>query len=152
MSHRSKGAWTVTVTYLAVGLAHAANSLGKTSARFSVSEPPVLKPVDRMIVDYALGRLQGKLECTTLAFHLLPLNFTLSELRAVYEDVVDRLVDKRNFRRRIHAAGPFEVTGESRGEGSRSPARHCRLRTAPDTETYLTPASSTRSPRKAPKL
>jgi len=111
----------------------------------------VLKPVDRMIVDYGLGRLRGKLECTTIAFHL-PVNFTLSELRAVYEDVVDRLVDKRNFRRRIHAAGPFEVTGESRGEGSRSPARHYRLRTAPDTETYLTPASSTRSTRKVPKL
>ena len=71
-----------------------------------------MNPVDRMIVDYALLRLRAKLGYTTIAFHLLPPSFSLSELQNVYEAVLDHQLDKRNFRRRIHAAGVLEGTGE----------------------------------------
>jgi 8-oxo-dGTP diphosphatase len=96
-----------------------------------------------MIVDYALLQLRAKLGYTTIAFHLLPPNFTLSELQAVYEAVLNREVDKRNFRRRILATGVIEGTGEYRREGSHRPARLYQLRTPDDAETYLTPAWST---------
>ena len=143
MSHCSESDWTVTVTYLALTLADAANSGGNSDAWFSGSEPPELNSVDRMIIDYALRRLRAKLGYPAIAFHLLPPNFTLTELQAVYEAVLDRQVDKRNFRRRIHAAGLVEGTGESRREGSHRPARLYRSQTAYDPETYLTPAWST---------
>ena len=48
-----------------------------------------MNPVDRMIVDYALLRLRAKLGYTTIAFHLLPPSFSLSELQNVYEAVLD---------------------------------------------------------------
>jgi 8-oxo-dGTP diphosphatase len=140
ISHHSEGDWTVTVTYLALALKDTANRAADSVVWFSASTPPTLSAVDRMIVDYALLRLQAKLGYTTIAFHLLPPIFTLSEVQTVYEAVLDREVDKRNFRRRIHAAGLLEGTGELRREGSHRPARLYRLRTAHDAESYLTPA------------
>jgi 8-oxo-dGTP diphosphatase len=148
VSHRGEGNWTVTVTYLALALAEATGATPGSTAWFNANTPGELDPVDRMIVDYALLRLRAKLEYTAIAFHLLPPSFTLSELQAVYEVVLDREVDKRNFRRRIQAAGLLEVTGESRREGSHRPARLYRLRTAHDAETYLTPAWTTQPARK----
>ena len=51
--------------------------------------------------------------------------------------MLDREVDKRNFRRRIHAAGVLEGTGDTRREGSHRPARLYRFRALHDAETYL---------------
>jgi 8-oxo-dGTP diphosphatase len=148
VSHGWEGNRTVTVTYLALAAAEAADVKPGSTAWFNPNAPGELDPVDRMIVDYALLRLRAKLEYTAIAFHLLPPSFTLSELQAVYEVVLDREVDKRNFRRRIHATGLLEVTGESRREGSHRPARLYRLQTAHDAETYLTPAWTSQPARK----
>ena len=140
ISHRSEGEWTVTVTYLALALAGLAGPPHSSAAWFDAGKLPDMNPVDRMIVDYALLRLRAKLGYTTIAFHLLPPSFSLSELQTVYEAVLDHQVDKRNFRRRIHAAGVLEGTGDTRRDGSHRPARLYRFRAAHEAETYLTPA------------
>ncbi len=76
---------------------------------------------------YALKRLRYKLEYTAMGFELLPEVFTLSELQAAYEIILDEKLDKRNFRRKIIAAGVIEETGRYRtGEGR--PARLYRFR------------------------
>jgi 8-oxo-dGTP diphosphatase len=137
------------VTYLALALAEAAESSTNSTAWFGPSAPAGLHHVGRMIVDYALVRLRAKLGYTAIAFHLLPPSFTLSELQTVYEAVLDREVDRRNFRRKIHAAGLLEGTGESRREGSHRPARLYRLRTIHHAETYLTPTWATQPGWKA---
>ena len=149
ISHRSEGVWTVTITYLALALASAGGPPLNPAAWFDATKVPEVNQVDRMIVDYALFRLRAKLGYTTIAFHLLPPSFSLSELQNVYEAVLDREVDKRNFRRRIHAAGVLEGTGETRREGSHRPARLYRFRAAHDAETYLTPAWATITEREA---
>ena len=53
------------------------------------------------ILAYALERLRNKLEYTTVGFQLLPSKFTLGELQAVYEAILDKPMDKRNFRRKV---------------------------------------------------
>jgi 8-oxo-dGTP diphosphatase len=53
------------------------------------------------ILGYALERLRNKLEYTTVGFQLLPSKFTLGELQSVYEAILDKPMDKRNFRRKI---------------------------------------------------
>lgn len=53
------------------------------------------------ILAYAIERLRNKLEYTTVGFQLLPSKFTLGELQAVYEAILDKQLDKRNFRRKI---------------------------------------------------
>ncbi|HXX94523.1 MAG TPA: NUDIX hydrolase, partial [Planctomycetota bacterium] len=70
----------------------------------------------------ALGRLRTKLEWTTVGFQLLPREFTLSELQRVYEAILGRRLDKRNFRRKIELLGVVRSTGRTRSEGRR-PAR-----------------------------
>ena len=148
ISHGFEGKGTVSVTYLALAVAEAADTTPDSADWFYANAPGELNSVDQMIVDYALLRLRAKLGYSTIALHLLPPSFTLSELQAVYEGVLDRELDKRNFRRRIHAAGLLEATGESRREGSHRPARLYRLRTGRDTETNLTPAWTTQPVRK----
>lgn len=81
------------------------------------------------ILQYALQRLRWKLEWTALGFLLLPAEFTLSELQKVYETVLNEPIDKRNFRRKMLAAGVLEETGRIR-QGDHRPAKLYRFTAA----------------------
>ncbi len=59
----------------------------------------------------ALRRLQGKLTYTTIAESLLPRHFTLTELQSLYEHVLQKAFDKRNFRKKIIALNIVRETG-----------------------------------------
>lgn len=74
------------------------------------------------ISEAALERLRAKLGYTNIARHLLPPEFTLSELQAVYETVLGRALDKRNFRKKIIATGLLKETGKTRRKGAMRPA------------------------------
>jgi 8-oxo-dGTP diphosphatase len=130
---------SVLIAYL--GIADAATAgLGAEGADWlRASANPQISAIDARIIDYALVRLRAKLGYTTIAFHLLPMTFSLSELQQVYEIVLGRELDKRNFRRRIQSAEILDATRETRREGSHRPARLYRFRAAHDADTYLTP-------------
>lgn len=134
-----RGAWTVIVGYL--GLIGSGSGATPTviGGWYPVDRLPPLAPADRMMVDYAVVRLRAKLGYTTIAFHLLPTTFTVGELQGAYETILGRRVDKRNFRRRVLAAGLLESTGEQRRDGSHRPALLYRFRADADRESYLTP-------------
>jgi len=53
------------------------------------------------ILDTAVRRLRSKLRWQPIGIDLLPPTFTLDELQAVYEVVLGRPLDKRNFRKRV---------------------------------------------------
>ncbi|MBI5240920.1 MAG: NUDIX hydrolase [Elusimicrobia bacterium] len=86
-------------------------------------KPPLLAFDHRAILDYALQRLRWKLEWTTVGFKLLPKKFTLTELQKVYEAILGRQLDKRNFRRKVALLGVVEPLDEHRQEGIQRPAR-----------------------------
>jgi 8-oxo-dGTP diphosphatase len=94
---------------------------------FSVYHLPPLAFDHAKIIAYALTRLRGKLAYTTIAFRLLPEQFTLRELQRVYEIILHRRVDKRNFRKKIVATGILEDTGAKKMEGTHRPARLYRF-------------------------
>jgi 8-oxo-dGTP diphosphatase len=102
-----------------------------------------LGPGDALVFEYALFRVRSKLDYTTIGFNLLPEEFTLSELQSAYETVLDRKLDKRNFRRRMLALGILTVTGSTRRDGSHRPARLYRYRPDRDSTDYLTPPWAT---------
>jgi len=79
------------------------------------------------ILDYTRQRLRGKLEYTTIGFQLLPPEFTLRELQAVYEAILKRAIDKRNFRKKILSTGILQETDKTKMEGSHRPARLYRF-------------------------
>ena len=93
---------------------------------FPTSDLPLLAFDHRRIVDYALERLRNKLEYTTVGFQLLPAKFTLGELQTVYEAILDKRIDKRNFRRKIQLLGILTPLRETRQTGRR-PARLYRF-------------------------
>ena len=53
---------------------------------------------------------------------LLPKKFTLSELQRVYEIILQRPVDKRNFRKKILAQGQIIELNETRSDVAHRPA------------------------------
>jgi 8-oxo-dGTP diphosphatase len=89
----------------------------------SVFAPPELAFDHRKVLDYAVWRLRTKLEWTTVGYELLPHKFTLSELQRVYEIILQRPVDKRNFRKRILAQGEIRELNLTRADGAHRPAR-----------------------------
>ena len=88
----------------------------------AVQDLPPLAFDHRKILDYALERLRNKLEYTTVGFQLLPSRFSLSELQEVYEAILTKKLDKRNFRRKLALLKVLRPTREYR-RGGRRPAR-----------------------------
>ncbi len=84
----------------------------------------------REVAAYGLKRLRNKITYTNLAFAFLPGRFTLSELQGVYEAIVGRALDKRNFRKKILSLDILAAEGEVRRGGR--PARLYRFTGQPN--------------------
>jgi 8-oxo-dGTP diphosphatase len=129
--------WIVLISYLAI--VASGSGLPQTEATWLDTQSQGFSSVDRMVLDYAIVRLQAKLGYTTIAFHLMPEQFTLPELQDVYETALSMTLDKRNFRRRILASGMLEQLDEKRRDGSHRPAQLYRFRAGHDPQRFLTP-------------
>lgn len=84
--------------------------------------PPV-SDADREILEAARERVQARATYAPVAFQLVPEVFSLGELQAVYEAILDADLDTRNFRRDLRAAGVVEPVGATRQEGPGRPAQ-----------------------------
>lgn len=73
----------------------------RSAAWFAVDDLPPLAFDHDEILATAHQRLRGKLRYQPIGFELLPRKFTLRQLQHLYETVLDRPLDKRNFRRKI---------------------------------------------------
>jgi 8-oxo-dGTP diphosphatase len=67
----------------------------------AVRDLPRLGYGHNVLAEYALARLQAKLGYANIAYSLLPTEFTLAELQAVYEAILGHPLDRRNFRKRV---------------------------------------------------
>ena len=94
---------------------------------FSVFQVPSLAFDHARILKYAVERLRNKLEYTTLGFKLLPDKFTLTELQNVFEAILDRQLDKRNFRRKVMLLKLLDPTKDFKREHISRPARLYRF-------------------------
>lgn len=68
---------------------------------FQLGQCPNLAFDHPTIIEMAYQRLQGKVRYQPLGFELLPQKFTLSQLQRMYERILERHLDKRNFRKKI---------------------------------------------------
>lgn len=92
-----------------------------------VKKLPALAYDHDEIVGAAVERLRSKLAYTNIAFALMPDQLTLTELQTVYEAVLERPLDKRNFRKKILALRLLVPLARTRG-GAYRPARLYRFR------------------------
>ncbi len=95
---------------------------------FSVYELPALAFDHPRMIQSGLERVRTKLEYTTIGLQLLPATFTLGELQRLYEIILDRRLDKRNFRRKLKLLELVEETGQKRSDGRGRPAALYRFR------------------------
>jgi 8-oxo-dGTP diphosphatase len=75
------------------------------AAWFSLGDLPDLAFDHGRIVELAHERLKGKVRYQPIGFELLPRKFTLTQLQRMYEIILDRPLDKRNFRKKILSMG-----------------------------------------------
>ena len=129
----------VTVAYYALlpapdsGLPNAVSSepvAGKNAAEaqwFDVSDLPPLAFDHADILKTAIARLRAKLGYTSVAYALLADEFTLTELQTVYETILGRGLDKRNFRKKMLSLDILDATGKERRLGAHRPAQLFRF-------------------------
>ncbi|UNK72585.1 NUDIX domain-containing protein [Microbacterium sp. H1-D42] len=89
---------------------------------YDVDALPPLAFDHNRIADYALDRLRNKVGYSRIAAGLLPDEFTLTELREVYEAVLGERLDPSNFRRLLADSDELVPT-ESFRTGKHRPAR-----------------------------
>ena len=71
------------------------------AAWFAIDNLPELAFDHVQIFQTALNRLRGKIRYEPIGFELLPKKFTLSQIQKLYETVLGKKLDKRNFRKKI---------------------------------------------------
>jgi len=80
------------------------------------------------IVKIAIERLKSKIRYTNIAYGILPRSFRLTEMQNVYETILGKKLDKRNFRKKIFESGLIEETGKKESEGAYRPAMLYRFK------------------------
>lgn len=75
------------------------------------------------ILQMAIQRVRAKLGYTSVAYALLPNEFTLTELQSVYEIILGRELDKRNFRKKLLSTDLLEGTPRQKRDGAHRPAQ-----------------------------
>jgi 8-oxo-dGTP diphosphatase len=99
----------------------------RDAAWFAVDDLPRLAFDHADIVSVALTRLRGKVRYQPIGFELLPPKFTLSQLQRLYEIVLERPLDKRNFRKKVLALGLLEELDEVEQDVAHRAARLYRF-------------------------
>ncbi|QDU52064.1 NUDIX hydrolase [Gimesia panareensis] len=77
----------------------------RNAAWFAVDDVPSLAFDHDQILKMAHERLRGKVRYQPIGFELLPPKFTLRQIQHLYEVILDRSLDKRNFRKKILSMG-----------------------------------------------
>lgn len=104
---RDPRGWVVSVAYYALVSPEKHTIHAATDARqarwFPVDSLPRLAFDHAGILKAALERIRGKLTYAPIGFELLPRKFTIKQLQKLYEIVLGRPLDNRNFRKKIFA-------------------------------------------------
>lgn len=87
---------------------------------FDINKLPKLAYDHAEIIKTAIERLKAKLTYTNIVYGLLSKEFTLTELQQVYEIILNKSIDKRNFRKKILGLGLVKkVNKQKTGEAHR---------------------------------
>jgi 8-oxo-dGTP diphosphatase len=103
---------------------HSLTTLGKSSPLkwVEVNKVPALGFDHNAIFQVALSRLRAKILYQPIGFELLDGKFTLSELQDLYEIILEKKLDRRNFRKKMLSESYIIPTGEKlEGNPNRNP-------------------------------
>ena len=94
-----------------------------TGGWFNVNELPSMLLDHGNILAVALKHLQGSLNYHPVGYNLLPEKFTMPELQKLYETILNRKLDRRNFQRKILSTHILKKLNErKKGVAHKAPA------------------------------
>jgi 8-oxo-dGTP diphosphatase len=118
----------ITVAYFALvnstKLVLKADTDAEDAKWFSVNELPDLAYDHKEILLIAQNRLKNKLTYNPIGFDLLPKEFLFSELENLYCTILEKEIDRRNFRKKILS---FEIVEETEKFGNNIKGRPAKL-------------------------
>ena len=95
----------VTIGYYALvefsKVSPAPDTLSENCKWWDIHKVPALMLDHRKILDKALITLRIQLNYQPIGYNLLPEKFTMPELQKLYETILDKKLDRRNFQRKI---------------------------------------------------
>jgi len=90
---------------------------------FNLNELPKLAFDHQLILDTAQERLKSKLSYQPIGFDLLNDEFPFSDLENLYMTILEKEIDRRNFRKKMLSFGIIEETNKIEKIGSGRPAK-----------------------------
>jgi 8-oxo-dGTP diphosphatase len=103
----------ITISYYGLSKTIETSSASEKAVKwFSINEIPKLAFDHIDIVNMALKRLRGKIIYQPIGFELLPDKFTMDELLNLYETILNKKLDKRNFSKKIRKYDILEFIEE----------------------------------------
>lgn len=83
-----------------------------------LGEVPELKLDHALILKTALDTLRLQLNYQPIGYNLMPKEFTMPELQKLYETILDKKLDRRNFQRRMLGFGILKRSEQPRKGGA----------------------------------
>lgn len=121
----------VSVAYFALVNALKFKPVADTDAEeaqwFNIKEVPNLAYDHNQILTTATERLKAKLLYQPIGFNLLPRAFSFSELEQLYMTILDKKIDRRNFRKKVFSFELLTETDKVKKIGSGRPAKLYRF-------------------------
>lgn len=109
---RDERGWSLSVSYYALIPMHLLEKTSKHLEYYPVDELPSLPFEHNRIIGTAVYRVRGKGGYSTIPARLLNENFTLTEMREVYEAVLGVKLNVNSFNRKVIAQGIVREIGE----------------------------------------
>ncbi|MFH1030529.1 MAG: NUDIX domain-containing protein [bacterium] len=102
----------VSTAYLALLPDHNLAKISEYKKWFPINKLPKLAYDHKEMITYGIKRIQAKLGYTNIVYSLLPDQFTLSRMQSYYEIILNKKLDKRNFRKKINSLKIVKNTGK----------------------------------------
>lgn len=95
----------------------------KDAQWFPLSEIPKLPFDHNIIINKSIERIQSKLAYQPIGFELLNKQFPFSDLENLYQTILNKEIDRRNFRKKILSFGLINETDQMTQKGAGRPAK-----------------------------
>ena len=121
---RNKGNRIITTSYIGLVDNKKVRLNGELELNwFNLDELPKIGYDHKDIIEKAKQLLKAKLVNTTILKNLFPNEFTLPEIQSVFESIMNKKLDRRNFRKKFLTLNLIEETGNNSVGGSGRPAK-----------------------------
>ncbi|MEE9350215.1 MAG: NUDIX domain-containing protein [Flavobacteriaceae bacterium] len=125
--NRDERARVISISYIALinpkNYSLKADTDAKDTKWFDINDIPKLAFDHNDIITNGLERLKAKINYQPIGFELLNSKFPFSDLESLYQTILSKKIDRRNFRKKLLSFEILQETTEIQNIGSGRPAK-----------------------------